>query len=39
MFREGMIDRETTTAAKLAPKVVSPSLEERFDIVAPHFAL
>ncbi|MGB3713940.1 MAG: transglycosylase domain-containing protein [Candidatus Promineifilaceae bacterium] len=39
MFREGMIDRETLNAAKLTPVEVSPGFEERFDIIAPHFAL
>ncbi len=39
MFREGMIDRDTMNAAMVAPIEVSPGIEERFDIIAPHFAL
>jgi membrane peptidoglycan carboxypeptidase len=39
MFREGMIDRDTLNAAKNTPIEVSPGIEERFDIKAPHFAL
>ncbi|HET6445046.1 MAG TPA: transglycosylase domain-containing protein, partial [candidate division Zixibacteria bacterium] len=39
MFREGMIDRDTLTAAKDTPVEVSPGIEERFDIIAPHFAI
>ncbi|MCA9982108.1 MAG: transglycosylase domain-containing protein, partial [Anaerolineales bacterium] len=39
MFREGMISREELVAAKFTPLTVAPSLEERFDIIAPHYAL
>ncbi len=38
MFRENLIDRDTAMAAKLAPVEVSSGIEERFDIIAPHFA-
>jgi membrane peptidoglycan carboxypeptidase len=39
MFREGMIDRDAMNAAKAAPIEVSPGIEERYDIIAPHFAI
>lgn len=39
MFRERMIDLESLTAAKFTPVEVSTGIEERFDIIAPHFAL
>jgi membrane carboxypeptidase/penicillin-binding protein len=38
MFRENLIDRDTTVAAKVTPVEVSSGIEERFDIIAPHFA-
>ncbi len=39
MFRDGYIDRDQLVEAKFAPLEVTPSIEERFDIIAPHFAL
>jgi membrane peptidoglycan carboxypeptidase len=39
MFREGMIDRDAMNAAKAAPIEVSLGIEERYDIIAPHFAI
>lgn len=39
MFREGLIDRDTLVAAKYTPVSVAPGVEERYDIIAPHFAL
>jgi penicillin-binding protein 1A len=39
MLREGYISREALAAARFAPLTVSPGIEERFDIIAPHFAL
>ncbi len=39
MFRQGDISREAMNAAKQAPVKVSPSVDERFDITAPHFAI
>ncbi len=39
MQREGYISQEAMNAAKLVPIEVSPGLENRFDIIAPHFAL
>jgi membrane peptidoglycan carboxypeptidase len=39
MRREGYISREAMAAARFAPLTVSPGIEERFDIIAPHFAL
>ena len=39
MFREGYINREQLVTAKYTPIGVSPGIEERFDIIAPHFAL
>jgi membrane peptidoglycan carboxypeptidase len=39
MLREGYIDRETAVSAKLTPLQISSGIDERFDIIAPHFAL
>ncbi|MDX1688219.1 MAG: transglycosylase domain-containing protein [Candidatus Promineifilaceae bacterium] len=39
MFRQGYIGRERLVTAKYTPIDVSPGIEERFDIIAPHFAL
>lgn len=39
MFRQGMITREQLVTAKYTPLAVTPGIEERFDIIAPHFAL
>ncbi|PIE80505.1 MAG: hypothetical protein CSA11_07845 [Chloroflexi bacterium] len=39
MTREGFISPEQAAAAKLAPLQIQPNTEERFDIIAPHFAL
>ncbi len=39
MHREGTISREALLAAKDAPVEVAPGIEDRFDIIAPHFAL
>jgi membrane peptidoglycan carboxypeptidase len=39
MYREGMITREELVAAKFTPLQIAPSLEERFDIIAPHYAI
>lgn len=39
MFRQGYISREQLVTAKYTPITVSPGIEERFDIIAPHFAL
>jgi membrane carboxypeptidase/penicillin-binding protein len=39
MFREGYISRDALVAAKYTPLQVSPGIEQRFDILAPHFAL
>ena len=39
MFREGMIDRDQLVTAKYTPPTVSPGIEDRFDIIAPHFAI
>jgi membrane peptidoglycan carboxypeptidase len=39
MFRQGDISREAMNAAKQAPVKVSPGVDERFDITAPHFAI
>lgn len=39
MLEAGYIDRETWRAAQSAPLAVTPGLEARFDIIAPHFAL
>lgn len=38
MLREGSIDQESYDNALATPLEVSPGLEERFDIIAPHFA-
>jgi membrane peptidoglycan carboxypeptidase len=39
LYREGLIGREALNTARLAPLQVSPGIEERFDIIAPHFAI
>ncbi|MBX3061180.1 MAG: transglycosylase domain-containing protein, partial [Anaerolineae bacterium] len=39
MAREGMITVETAVATKTIPVPVARGIEERFDIIAPHFAL
>src|SRR5690606_7841445 len=39
MFREGYIDREQLVTAKYTPISVAQGVEERYDIIAPHFAL
>lgn len=39
MVREGMITEETAVATKTIPVTVAAGIEERFDIIAPHFAL
>lgn len=39
MFREGMIDRQQLVTAKYSPLQIAPGIEDRFDIIAPHFAL
>ncbi len=39
MLRDGAISREAFLAATLADVTASPSLEQRFDIIAPHFAI
>lgn len=39
MFREGHISQQQLVTAKYTPIAASPSIEERFDIIAPHFAL
>lgn len=39
LFREGYISREELVAAKFSPVTVSAGIEQRFDIIAPHFAL
>ncbi|HSM56307.1 MAG TPA: transglycosylase domain-containing protein [Candidatus Sulfomarinibacteraceae bacterium] len=39
MFRDGYIDREQLVTAKYTPLAVSPGIEERYDIIAPHFAI
>jgi membrane carboxypeptidase/penicillin-binding protein len=39
MLREGFISAEAMAAAKFAPVEVVAGIEERFDIIAPHFAL
>ncbi|MCI0394743.1 MAG: transglycosylase domain-containing protein [Chloroflexi bacterium] len=39
MYREGLIGQEALVAAKFSPIEVAPGIEERFDIIAPHFAL
>lgn len=39
MVNAGTITLEQSAAAQFAPMQVSPGIEERFDIIAPHFAL
>jgi membrane peptidoglycan carboxypeptidase len=39
MVREGMISAETAVATKQLPVTVVNSIADRFDIIAPHFAL
>ncbi|MDX1615583.1 MAG: transglycosylase domain-containing protein, partial [Candidatus Promineifilaceae bacterium] len=39
MFREGHISRAALQEARNAPLQVSRGIEDRFDIIAPHFAL
>ncbi|MFZ0544516.1 MAG: transglycosylase domain-containing protein [Candidatus Promineifilaceae bacterium] len=39
MFREGYITREELINARFAPVEIAPGIEDRFDIIAPHFAL
>jgi len=39
MAREGVITPEQAASAKLAPLQVQAGTEDRFDIIAPHFAL
>ncbi|MCZ7673537.1 MAG: transglycosylase domain-containing protein, partial [Chloroflexi bacterium] len=39
MAREGYITPEQAAAAKLAPLQIQAGTEDRFDIIAPHFAL
>lgn len=39
MFRDDYISRDVLVAAKYTPLQVSSGIEQRFDIVAPHFAL
>jgi membrane carboxypeptidase/penicillin-binding protein PbpC len=39
MLREGLIDRETAVSAKFTPLQTSSGIDERFDIIAPHFAI
>ena len=39
MVSAGTITLEQSAAAQFAPVQVSPGIEERFDIIAPHFAL
>jgi membrane peptidoglycan carboxypeptidase len=39
MLRDGYISEETYQTALLLPVKVSPGIEQRFDIIAPHFAL
>ncbi len=38
MLRQGMISREAMLAAKTEPLDISPGIEQRFDIIAPHFS-
>ncbi|MGD2078544.1 MAG: transglycosylase domain-containing protein, partial [Chloroflexota bacterium] len=38
MLRQELISREAFLAAKSEPLNVSPGIEQRFDIIAPHFA-
>jgi membrane carboxypeptidase/penicillin-binding protein len=39
MFRDGYISRDVLVAAKYTPIPVASGIEQRFDIIAPHFAL
>ncbi|VAW30050.1 Multimodular transpeptidase-transglycosylase [hydrothermal vent metagenome] len=39
MVREGMISEETAVSTKQLPVTVVNSITDRFDIIAPHFAL
>lgn len=39
MFQAGAITLEQSATAQFSQVQVSPSIEERFDIIAPHFAL
>lgn len=39
MVTEGLISEETAVATKAIPLTIAPGIEERFDIIAPHFAL
>lgn len=39
MADAGMISRDSVAAAQFTPLQFSPRLEDRFDIIAPHFAL
>jgi membrane peptidoglycan carboxypeptidase len=39
MFQQGMITREELVTAKYTPISPAPGVEERYDIIAPHFAL
>ena len=39
MFREGYISSEELISAKFEPVEISSSIGDRFDIVAPHFAI
>lgn len=39
MFREGYITRETLIEARFTEIEIAPGIEDRFDIIAPHFAL
>ncbi len=39
MFREGYISRDALIEARFASLEVAPGIEDRFDIIAPHFAL
>ncbi|MGD8586317.1 MAG: transglycosylase domain-containing protein, partial [Chloroflexota bacterium] len=38
MLRQELISREALLAAKSQPLAVSPGIEQRFDIIAPHFS-
>jgi membrane carboxypeptidase/penicillin-binding protein len=39
MFRDGYISREVLIEARFASLEIAPGIEDRFDIIAPHFAL
>jgi membrane peptidoglycan carboxypeptidase len=39
MLREGYISREQTVEAKFTPLTIRSGVEDRFDIIAPHYAL